>query len=395
MIPPAGVPLKIREIFKAIRTSFDKDAVEKFRQGLCDYLKVKYVFFVSSGRAALTLILRVLAEHSYRNEVIIPAYTSFSVPSAVVRAGLKIRLCDINYETLDFDYSALEKADHTKVLCIIPSNLCGLVSNVPGINRIAKTHGVWVIDDAAQSLGASLDGEKSGTMGDVGLLSLARGKIISSYEGGIIVTNSDEIAQRLGTGPLFKNGRQFPPPNVLLKLFCYSLFLHPQIYWIPSQLPFLKLGVSKFDQDFTIEGLSRVQISIASFMFKGLGCFNKRRRENTQRLIEGIMENSGLIIPQALKNSCPVYLRFPLLVMSQRVREAIYTNLLENGIGVTRMYPSGIHRIQGIGQYLVNGEGRFPQADLAASFLLTLPTHPLLRQREIGLMIDTVNQYEE
>ena len=125
----------------------------------------------------------------------IPAYTCFSVAAAVVRTGLKIYPVEIDPHTLDFDFSQLDAVPGEKLLCIIPSNLFGLLNDLPRIRQAAQAKDAFVLDDAAQALGATRNGQFAGTEGDVGLYSLGRGKAVTTIEGGLIVTNSEEIAR--------------------------------------------------------------------------------------------------------------------------------------------------------------------------------------------------------
>ena len=393
MIPPAAAPIKMNEILTGIGASMSGRTAEQFKREIRDYLNVPYAFFTSSGRAALTTILKVMAEKSGKDEVIIPAYTCFSVPSAIVKAGLKIRLCDINRETLDFELGELAKTDWRKVLCVVPSSLFGLPCNLPEISRIAKEHGAWVIDDAAQSLGGAIGNVKSGTAGDVGLFSLGRGKVISTYEGGIIVTRSDEMAGKLSKDPLIGNGKTHPPSlGMLVKLLAYSILVKPRLYWIPNRMPFLELGSSKFDPDFTIAGLSGLQTAIGCSVFKKLDQWNDLRRKNAKLLYDVLKTHTELMIPKPLPRSNPVYLRFPLLVMNPQLREKIYSNLNANGIGASTAYPTGIHQIPTAIPYMVNSGDKFPQTDLVASSIVTLPTHPLLTPKDLDRISKTIER---
>jgi perosamine synthetase len=393
MVPPAAAPISLTDILNGIGGSMSGRTVEQFKRELCDYLNVPYVFFTSSGRAALATILRAMGETSDKNEVIIPAYTCFSVPSAIVKAGLKIRLCNINRETLDLDLGDLAKTDWRRVLCVVPSSLFGLPSNLPEIARIAKEHGAWVIDDAAQSLGGMVGGLKSGTGGDAGLFSLGRGKVISTYEGGIIVTNSDEMAQRFSRNPLMLNVKtRWSGNSTLIKLLGYSILLHPRFFWIPNRMPFLELGTSKFDPDFAMGVLSGLQTAIGGSVFRKLDHWNDQRRRNAKVLHEALNDPPGLIIPKPLQDSYPIYLRFPILVMNPQLRERIYSSLIANGIGASKAYPTGIHQIAAVASYLVNPGERFPQTDLVASSILTLPTHPLLTSNDLDRMIAAIQR---
>ncbi len=395
-LAPAGVTVKMRDIVAGInRVSRGEAVLIQYQEKLRRYLGVHHAFFVNSGRTALAVILETLKELSGSREVVIPAYTCLSVPSAIVRAGLKVRLCDISLDTLDLDIAALEKASDEKVLCVIPSNLFGLVSNLPEITQIARRYGIFVIDDAAQSFGASLQGVKSGTTGDAGIFSLGRGKNITTYEGGVIVTNSGRIAQRLIRHPLLRTRqlRKWPQFHSLLGLLGYSVFLHPRLYWVPSSLPFLKLGESKFDPDFEMEDFSQFQCGLGMLMLQRLDQLNKQRAQNALYLYEGLKDNAHVIMPSPLQGSSPVYLRFPIVILDQSLRENIYQGLLQRKIGVTKMYHTAIHRISGIHPYLTNGTEQFSNADRLASSILTLPTHPIVTKMDLDLMLEVIKRW--
>jgi perosamine synthetase len=393
MVPPAAAPISLNEILDGIGAVFDESAPDRLGEAFCEYLNVKYAFCASSGRAALVLILRAMAVQSDRDEVVIPAYTCFSVPSAIVSAGLKIRLADLNPNTLDFDHDVLSNLDWKKVLCVVPSNLFGLPSNLPDIAKVAGANGAGIIDDAAQSLGGGIGNKKSGSHGDAGLLSFGRGKVISTYEGGMVVTQSDGIAKRISGNTLTrKKGYRFPSITTLLKLIGYSLFLDPKVYWIPNCIPFLRLGESHFDPHFAIAGLSHLQAGIGRSVFRRLDSWNRIRLKNASILHDALSQSSGMVLPDPIKGSDPVYLRFPILVKSVEARKRILSELLSGGIGVSGAYPMGIHRIPGIESHIVNGQQGFPQADFVAASILTLPTHPMLSELELNRMIGIIRR---
>src|SRR6266705_4482384 len=108
-LPPAATPIGVREIASGICGIFrGRKELDRFRSELKEHFGVKHCFLVSSGNAAFTLILLALKElFPDRDEVLIPAFTCYSVPSSGVRAGLRIRLCDLHSESLDFDFVQL------------------------------------------------------------------------------------------------------------------------------------------------------------------------------------------------------------------------------------------------------------------------------------------------
>src|SRR5947209_10297976 len=108
-LPPAATPIGVTEIVSGVCGIFrGRTELDRFQSELKEHFGVKHCFLVSSGKAAFTLILLALKElFPDRDEVVIPAFTCYSVPSSVVRAGLRIRLCDLRPDSLDFDFAQL------------------------------------------------------------------------------------------------------------------------------------------------------------------------------------------------------------------------------------------------------------------------------------------------
>lgn len=164
---------------------------------LSSFLQVPYVQIESSGTAALTIALEALKRLSSRQTVIVPAYTCPLVALAVKKAGLRLGVCDVSKDGVDFDFSRLESMSGIDTLCIIPTHIGGLSADVQRTRAIAESIGAFVVEDAAQALGSSLGNKRLGTTGDIGIFSLARGKGLTIGEGGFVVAGSEEICQTL------------------------------------------------------------------------------------------------------------------------------------------------------------------------------------------------------
>src|SRR5208283_2741797 len=128
VIPPTAAPVDLQSLlFGLMGVGSGTRYLKRLENEIKDYFKVKHVFLFSSGKAALAIALRALKSMTpWKDEVIIPAYTCYSVPSAIIRAGLKIALCDLDPSCLDFDYDQLEKTINDKTLCIVPTHLFGI-----------------------------------------------------------------------------------------------------------------------------------------------------------------------------------------------------------------------------------------------------------------------------
>ena len=141
--------------------------------------------------------------------MIIPAYSSFCLASAVARSGLSVKLCDIDPQTLDFDLVKLQSQITENTLAVIPVHNYGLVCNMKEIMKLAKEKGAYVVEDAAQAAGALFENRKVGTTGDIGILSLGRGKNVCALGGGVVLTDKDELASSIEEGL-----KKYPTPQM-------------------------------------------------------------------------------------------------------------------------------------------------------------------------------------
>ena len=393
LVPPAGTPLRWKDLCKSIGAVMRREGRGSFERELKSYLGVKHCFFVSSGRAALTIILKSLSQISGRQEVIVPAYNCFTVPAAVVRANLKVRLNDIDIGTLDLDYRQLQSQNLKNVLAVVCTSLFGLPVDIMRLSEFARKKDLFVISDSAQALGASWNGRKAGTLGDVGFYSLSKGKNITTIEGGIIVTDDDDIARRID--PLVCALRQ-PGHLASLAFFAkslmYAVFLHPCLYRLPAQSPFVELGISEFDPNFKISDFTSWQASLGTQLLGKLDQLSQERKENADRLSRHLRGYDGLILPQVSSYGESVFLRLPFLVKEQSVREKIHKGLLKQGIGVSKMYPLALDQIPSLLPYLAGEGNRFPNARFVASHILTLPTHPYLKESDIEKITSLIGE---
>ena len=381
-LPPAAAPLSFRDLFSGLKGATDgAGEQERLKLQLKEFFNKKHCVLVSSGKAALTLILLALKEiHPERNQVLIPAFSCYSVPSAIVRAGLQVQLCDIDLQTLDYDFAQLEaKIKNPNLLCVLSLHLFGLPANIERLKQIRRDPAVTVVEDAAQAMGGEWQGKRLGTMGDVGFFSLGRGKAVTAIEGGIILTDDDGLGDRLHflEGGLsecstLKMGTQFVYALALLFL------LRPAFYWIPSSIPFLRLGETRFDPHFSVGKLSGFQAGLLRDLRHKISGNRSARRANIQFWIDkcsslGVkcLENQTLI---------PDLIRFPLHLANRDAVERIMEKSRLQGYGLARTYPDAIHGIQELKDQFVGQD--FANARQATQEMVTLPVHGFLKEKD-------------
>lgn len=376
-IPPAAAPLQLADLVRGFAGFFaGRRPIERLEEEMRDYWGVKHVFLVSSGKAALAIILMALRSLSAKREVIIPAYTCFSVPSAVAKARLNPSLCDLDPTTFDFDRRKLEETISEQTLCVVPNHLFGIPADMDRIISLCKARGAYVVEDAAQAMGGTYQGRKIGTLGDVGFFSWGRGKNVTCGSGGAIITNSDAIGEAVGSlyAALERPGPIEAIADFLQAVFM-TVFVRPTLYWIPAGLPFLKLGETFYSQDFPIRKLSRVKAALLKSWRLRLERSNLERAETGayyQRQVRSTAEPPS-------DPSLP-YLRFPVITTSREERDRLYAQSRAQGLGLSVMYPTSINRIDAIHERFARKS--FPVAEAIAERLLALPTHGYVSSRD-------------
>jgi len=351
-----------------------EDSIRALEDSVRQYFKTRHVFLVSSGKAALTMTLMGLKAGSSRTEVVIPAYTCYSMPAAVISAGLQPILCDINPSTFDFDHDQLAATLNDNTLCVVAHHLFGIPSDIERVKHICHARGVAVIEDAAQAMGVECGGRKLGTFGDVGVFSLGRGKNITCGSGGIVITASDAIAAAMRA--------QFPHlesplPAESLKDFAtlafMAIFIRPRLYWIPNAMPFLKLGQTIFPKSVAVKRLSGMQAGLLHDWQQRLTQSNQRRSETAASVSRQISLN----LPQGPSHP---YLRLPVLASTPQRRERIHSFAQRRGLGMSVAYPTPINGIPEI-SHLFAGR-RFPSAQTVSERILTIPTHQWISEKD-------------
>jgi perosamine synthetase len=383
-IPPAAAPIEWKNIAYGILGAFRGDIESKrFVAELKEYYEKKYCFLVSSGKTALTIILQAL-KHCYpeRNKVLIPAYTCYSVPSAVKRAGLDLVLCDISNTGLDFDFKRLEPLlVDEKLLCIIPTHLYGIPADVAKLRKMLNDSHVVIVEDAAQAMGSCWQGQKLGTLGDVSFFSLSRGKAYSTVEGGIILTDREDIGIAIS-----EQYRCLPSysaiaiASLLIYAVALKVLIHPMMYWLPRGLPFLRLGETIYDPNFKMRKLSNFQSGLSVGWLEQLDMLRTKRNKNAMfwREIEAIIYTS--LVPEI--KALPDMLRFPIKVLDKKARARMLDEGEQLGLGLAEGYPDAIAGISELSEQF-RGQS-YPRARTMAEQIVTLPLHSLLSKKDLN-----------
>jgi perosamine synthetase len=383
-VPPTAVPVHLRDLWHGLRALGNpQGALREFEEAVSAYIGASHCYLTSSGRAGLYLILRALRRLSDRTHVIVPAYTCPTVPQAVLKAGLRVRLCDLSLDTLGLDREALARLIDDRVLAIIAVHPFGLPEDMADLVALGRRDGIFVIEDAAQSLGARLDGRMIGSWGDVGLFSLGRGKAMTTGGGGIVVT-SNELCAAAVRDAIASESSLSPKAGLgtLAFLAGYRLAMHPVGWWFIVQTPLNPADESQsLPPPFSVSPLSTCQMGVGLSMLALMDEINQVRQRNAERMMAALGELALVRLPTLVPNATPIYLRLPVLVADNESREWLFWRLHQNGIGVSRMYERPLAEL--FADQIDQNGAEFPAAKHVYDHLLTLPTHHQVTEQDL------------
>lgn len=386
---PVVTPLKFSDFKRAL---FPKTArVAGLCEAFTNIIGSESCYPVSSGRAALYIALQVLRRSSDRRHVIIPAYNCPTVPLSVARAGLKVKFCDISVDTFNLDMDSLSQVVDDDTLCIVATHLFGLPCDIERLVEIAEQAGSFVLEDAAQALGAKYKDRMIGSFGNMSCFSLGRGKNITAYEGGILASNNAEYDDHIKQ--IFHDLER---PGVVHNVFTFSKLLgmkflsRPVPWWFVSKLP-LGFEPQYHSIDFEVARLSNWQTRFALSVLQRLDVINHARIKNALYLVERLENLDGVVLPKILGGSEPVYLRLPVVIKDIKLRNMIHDEINRRGITASRMYIKSLNRYDYLRGIVPDTE--CPGAEYVADRILALPTHPLVTKEDMELIADVFRQF--
>jgi len=168
--------------------------VVEFEKNFAEFAGVKHAIAVNTGTAALHAAI-LASKIKFGDEVILPSFTFVATAEAVALAGGKPVFVDIDPETFTISPQAIEKAITEKTKAIVPVDLYGLSADIKPIKAIAAKHSLLIVEDCAQSHGATYEDKPAGALADLACWSLYAAKNIGTGEGGVVTTDNDELAE--------------------------------------------------------------------------------------------------------------------------------------------------------------------------------------------------------
>ncbi len=313
--------------------------VQEFESLLCKFVGSQYAIAINSGTAALHAALLALGIGK-DDEVLLPSFTFLATANAVVATGAKPVFVDIKRGDYTIDPGDLERKATNRTKAIIPVHLYGHTADMKRMSEIASKQSLHLIEDACQSLGSTYNGKQTGSIGEMGCFSFYASKVLTSGEGGAIVTNSKELADRLR---MIRN--------------------HGMLEGYDTRIFGLNLR------------LTEISAAIAKVQMRKLKKMLQIRRKNAMMLTK-LLQDSNMVLP---KESDGSKYNWYLYTVAVEKRDNIMKKLNSLGIGATVYYRTPVHRTP----FYANSNVSLPNTEWAAARVLSLPAHPLVTASDI------------
>jgi len=265
-----------------------------------------------------------------------------------------VEICDINKGDFNFNLRELEElcSKNPDALAIIPVHLGGIPLYFDPIKNISRKHGIFLIEDCAQSLGATYQDKKVGTLGDFSFFSLCRGKGLTLYEGGVIVTNQKDYGALVDRkiDQFVKNDFILESLRVL-ELFGYGLFYRPFLFWFVFRLPQIfwnlqgkrfKALMEYFSIDFPVHKVLRIRRSIGHVNFYRLEEEIKEQRQKANYYIEGLKNAEGIKVIHESNYGKATHPYLTIIFNDPEKRERVLKRFKNSGLGVSQIYACAI-----------------------------------------------------
>jgi len=391
-VPLLDLKAQYAAIREEVRAAIDRVAdsqqfilgpeVEALEQEIADYSQCAFGIGVSSGSDALLVALMAL-DLKPGDEVITTPYTFFATSGAIARLGGKPVFVDVDPLTFNIDPTKIEAAINDRTRAIIPVHLYGQMAEMDAIMEVAHRHNLYVIEDAAQAIGAEDQGRRAGSIGHLGTFSFYPSKNLGGFgDGGMVTTNDSELADRIR---LLRNHGETPK--------YYSRVIGGNFRLDAIQAAVLRVKLKYLDH-WTEARQRNAALYRGLFAEAELGIgpealthLQTGGRSNVA--ISALSEMRGVVLPTEAANRRHIYNQF---VIRSGQRDALMAFLKERQIGTETYYPVPAH-LQKCFTDLGHKVGDFPVSECASEETVALPIYPELTKEMLSTVVSAIADF--
>lgn len=339
--------------------------IEQFEQMISEYVGTKYAVVFNSGTSALhaSLLAHGIGEG---DEVIVPSFTFIATVNAALFVGAIPIFADIEEETCGLRPEDVEAKITPRTRAVIPVHYGGCPCLIEQLTDIARRHDLVLVEDAAEALGAKVDGRKIGAFGNTTVLSFCSNKVITTGEGGAVVTDSSNLYDKLR---LIRSHGRAEKDNYFSST---------------NYMDYIALGYNF--------RMSDVTAALGIAQLKKIDEIIGMRRAKADVISNRLHQVTEIELPHPAKNHYHVYQMYTIRVRGgQDKRDALSAHLAEKGI-MSKVYFHPVHRTH-FYRNMPGPEYELPVTERVSSQVLTLPLYPNLTENEIDYMANSVADF--
>ncbi len=354
------------EVIKSGKNWANGPQIEEFEEKICSYMDSKYAVSFNNGTSALHALL-LSSGINPGDEVIVPSFTFISTANACLFVGAKPVFADIEPKFMGLDPEDVINKITKKTKAIIPIHFGGCPCRINELKEIANDNNLLLIEDNAESMGATIDNKKVGTFGDHAILSFCQNKIITTGEGGAVITDSREILHKLR---LIRSHGRLEKSDYFSSYEPFDYISLGYNFRIPTMNA--ALGISQ---------LGKIE-EIIKLRKKNAGIYSKK-----------LKTIPGVKIPTIPKNISHVYQMYSIFLNSEK-RNSMMAYLSGKGIA-SKVYFDPVHLSKFYQKLFKYKKDMLPVTEEISNSILSLPMYPTLKEEEIRYICDVICSFME
>lgn len=360
----------IDSVSKVIRRGRDwaiGPEITEFEKLLANYVGTKYCVAFNSGTSALHAAL-IAAKISKYDEIITPSFTFIATSNSILMVNAKPKFVDIEKNNLGLDPIHIEKNVTKKTKCVIPVHYAGLPCKIEEISQLAKRKKLLLIEDAAESLGSHVNQKMVGTFGDMAIFSFAGNKVLTTGEGGAIVTDSKLFFERLKL--VRSHGRSENSSY-------FSSIDNPN---------YVSLGYNW--------RMSSITAALAISQLHKLDKLIKLRRKNAHFISSKLNKFSEIEVPNESEGNYHVFQLYSIILKTSKLRNQLREFLTKKQI-MTKIFFQPVHQTNFYKKQIFKEKLSLDVTQSVSFRILTIPMYPGLKQNELNYICNSISEFME
>jgi len=341
--------------------------IDEFENMIKNYVGVDYCSVLNSGTSALHSLFLAYG-FGNGNEIIVPSFSFISTANSVLFVGAKPNFADIEETTFGLDPNLLSNKITSNTKAVVPMDYGGLSCQILEIQNIVEDHNLLLIEDAAEALGATVQGKKVGSVADSSIFSFCGNKVLTTGEGGAVVTNSREIYEKIKlirSHGRVDNIRYFDNP-------LEANYITIGYNWRMSSLT-AALGISQMSK---------------------LDKIIKMRQDNANYISSKLSKYPEIQVPKPPSGYEHIYQMFTIKLPDKKTRDDLHLHLIKKRI-FSKVYFNPIHLNSFYMQYFGTKKDSLPITEKLSQQILTLPIYPNMTSEEKEYLIASIFEYFE